>query len=225
MAHEFIAVPADSGLVDLARFKADRGSSGEALQHLESAVTARVGTDCGQEPRGQHLLGSGQAAKEMVIGMVLEKSLDLFPILVQLLLERAQQFAQAQGQLAFGFGDRSRGFELVGLRENRQALLDGFWTPKPVGVQELLPATFARFGQCLWSWKLQDKIPSGGTDPVLEGFQRRRVILDQRLLELVDQERALRDQGHLIAAEQTQLSAQFIRRLERPPSLAIHSQG
>ena len=60
-------------------------------------------------------LAPGRLSKQVVIGMVLEERLDLFPILIQLLLERAQQFAQAQGQLALGFGNRGRGFELVGL--------------------------------------------------------------------------------------------------------------
>ena len=125
--------------------------------------------------------------------MVLEKSLDLFPVLIQLLLQRAQQLTQAQCQLAFGFSDWGRGFELIGLRENPQALLDCLWTPEPVSVQELLPAALAGFGQRLRGRKFQDKTPSGRTNPILEGLQGRRVILEERLLELVDQERALRD--------------------------------
>jgi len=45
---------------------------------------------------GQHLFGSGQRAEQVVIRMLSEEGLDLFAVLVELLLERAQELAQAQ---------------------------------------------------------------------------------------------------------------------------------
>ena len=224
VSEEFVARPADFGFVNLTGLKTDRSRSGIALQHLKRAIPSRIRTDAGQEPRREHFLGSGQAAEQIVIGMVLKERLDLLAILIELLLESAQQFAQAHGQLAFGAGDRGRGFELVGLGENSQALVHRFRAPKPVRMEEFFPAAFAGFGQKLRGGKLDDKVPGGAIDPIVKGLPRRRIILHQGLLKLIDQEGALLNQAHFILAEQAQLMSQWIHRLKSLPALAIDAQ-
>ncbi len=56
-----------------------------------------------------------------------------------------------------------------------------------MGMQELFPAAFARLNQGLRCGKGQDELPSEGIGPVVKGFQGRRVVFQQCLLELVDE--------------------------------------
>jgi len=147
-----------------------------------------------------YLLGTGQAAEQILVGMIFEQGLDLLAIEVQLLVQKAQEFAQAQGKLAFGFGDRLGGFELVSPGKDGQADLGRFWSPKLVDMQEFLPTPLAGLDQYLRRRKLDEEVPRKGTGPIIEGLQRCRIILDQRLLKLVDQQGALLNQSHLILA-------------------------
>src|SRR5882672_12289229 len=87
VSEEFIARPADFGFMDLTGLKTDRSGSGIALQHLKSAIPTGIRTDGGQQSRGQDLLGCGQAAEQIVIGMAFKERLDLFAVLIELLLE------------------------------------------------------------------------------------------------------------------------------------------
>jgi hypothetical protein len=48
-----------------------------------------------------------------MIGMLLEELFNLLAVLSPLLLQPAQELAQAQRQLAFGFADAGRSFELI----------------------------------------------------------------------------------------------------------------
>lgn len=122
MAHELVAGAAHTGPIDLAGLVINRGGTGQALEHLMGTVTGRIAANSGQEPWGQDFPGSGEAAKQVVMGMVAEEGLDLLAVLFQLLLQGAQQLAEAQRQLALGRYDRTGGLELIGLGENGQAV-------------------------------------------------------------------------------------------------------
>jgi len=54
----------------------------------------------------------------------------LFAVFLQLLIQRTQKVTEAQRQLAFGFGNSGRGFELIGSREDSQALFRCFRAPQ-----------------------------------------------------------------------------------------------
>jgi hypothetical protein len=58
----------------------------------------------------QYLLGSGQRPEQVVIGMAGKEFFDPLTVIIELLLERAQEFAQAQRQLALGLDDRWRAY-------------------------------------------------------------------------------------------------------------------
>ena len=133
--------------------------------------------------------------------MFFEEFLDLLAVVVQLLLEGAQEFAQAHGQLAFGADDGGAGFEVSGLGEEGQAFFGGLGAPEFVLVQEFLPEARAGFEQSLGSGKLENKFPGEGMSPVIESFDGGGIIFDKRLLELVDQGGALFDERHFITAE------------------------
>ncbi len=94
-----------------------------------------------------------------------------------------------------------------------------------MGVQELLPAPLAGLNQRLRRGKGQDELPSEGIGPVVKGFQRRRIVFQQGLLELVDQGGALLDQHHLVPAEQPQLLGQGIHGLQCLPAVTVHTQS
>src|SRR5215469_14458382 len=118
--------------------------------------------------------------------MVPEQGLDLLTVELELLAQGAQQFSQADSQLALGPHNRLGSFELVGLGEELEPLFDRLGPPELVGVQELLPSPFASLNQCLRRWESQDELPGEGISPVVKGFQRRWIIFQQGLLELVD---------------------------------------
>lgn len=76
-----------------------------------------------------------------MIGVAFEKGFDLSTILVELLLEGAQEFTQAQGQPALGLNDRFGNLELIGLRKDRQSPGGRFRSPEFVSMEELFPTT------------------------------------------------------------------------------------
>ena len=92
-------------------------------------------------------------------------------------------------------------------------------------VQKLFPALRTGGGQFFRRGKLDHKIPAKGLVPILKGFQRRRIILAQGLLELVDQGRALLNEADFVTAQQLQLLGQRIQWLKAFPVLAIHPQS
>jgi len=225
VAKELIARPTDLGFLNVPGLVADGRGARKALEDLVAAIALGMGADGRQKPRGQHLFGAGQTAKEVVVGMALEKGFDLFAIFVELLLEGAQEFAQAQRQPALGLNDRLGNLELIGLRKDGQSPGGRFRSPEFVGVKELFPATFACAHQGLGGRKLDDEVPGGRAGPILKGFQGRRIILDQGLLELVQEAGALFDEAHFILAKETQLMSQWIHGLELFPAVAIDAQG
>src|ERR1043166_2603863 len=142
-----------------------------------------------------------------------------------LLLQKAQHFAQTQGELTFSLGNGIRGFELIGLGKDGQTLLSGFRSPKLVSVQEFLPTALARFDQDWGSGKLNDEVPSKGAGPIVKGFERSRIVFNQSLLKFVDQEGALLNQAAFILAQEAQVLGQWIHRLKGLPAVAVHAQG
>src|SRR5215472_4786691 len=85
VAHELVAGPADVNFVQFARLIRDRRGARDTLKHLVAPVAVRVSAYRGQQPGRKDLLGSGQAAKQIMVGVLLEESLDLFAIEGQLL--------------------------------------------------------------------------------------------------------------------------------------------
>ena len=129
MAQELVAGPTDANFVEFAGLVRDRRRSGNALKHFMAAVAIGIDPDGGQQPRRQEILGSGQAAKQMVIGMFFEKSFDLLTVELQLQAQGAQEFTQAHGQLALGRHDGIGSLELIGSREDLQAFFGGLGPP------------------------------------------------------------------------------------------------
>src|ERR1041384_7069103 len=90
------------------------------------------------------------------------------------------------------------GFELIGSSENLQTLLGGLGPPQFVRVEEFLPATLARFNQTLRGGKLDDEVPRERRRPIFKSLQGSGIILQEGLLQLVNQERPLLDESHLM---------------------------
>jgi len=67
-----------------------------------SAIACWIAAHGSQQSRAKHGLGSRQAAKQVMIGVIFEELFDLFAVEVQLLLQGAQQFGHAYSQLALG---------------------------------------------------------------------------------------------------------------------------
>src|SRR5262245_33165118 len=125
--------------------------------------------------------------------MIFEQGLDLLAVVLQLLVQSAQQFTQAEGQLALGPKDRLGGLELIGFGKNAQPFLGGFWPPQLVSMQELFPPAFACLNQDLRRGKLNNEVPRRGTGPIVKGLQGSWIIFHQSLLKLVNQLSALFD--------------------------------
>jgi len=60
-------------------------------------------------------------------------------------------------------------------------------------MKELLTSSFTRLNQLVRCRKVDNEFPTGWPGPVIEGLQRRWIILAQGLLELIDQRRAVLD--------------------------------
>ena len=225
VAQEFVALVAHLDFVDLPGLVADRAGAGQALEGLRLVEALRVGGDFAQEARGQEARGAGQGAEEAAVGMLLEEFFDLGAVFVQLALEQAQQAGQADGQQAFGGGDRRGTAEGLGTGEGFQRFFRRIRTPEFVFVQELFPAAAFAFEQDLGSGKLDDELPGRRPCPILKGLQGGGVVFAQGLLELVDQGGRLLDQADLVAAQEAQLLGQRVQGLERFPLAAVQTQG
>jgi hypothetical protein len=225
VSQEFVAGPADMDLIEFAGLEAHGRGAGIALQHVGASVAFWIRADGRQEARGQDHFCAWQTAEEVVIGVMVEERLDLLAVFVELLLEGAQEFAQAYGQLALGLGDRSRGLELIGLGKEGQTFFGGFRAPEFVGVKELFPATLAGLNQRLRGGKADDEVPGERTGPIVKGLEGCGKILHQGLLKLVDQEGALLDQADFIMAQEAQLLGERIHGLESFPAVAVDAEG
>jgi hypothetical protein len=219
-----VAVPPDARLPDLPALKTHRRRPRHALQRLRLGILPAIGADLGEQPRRELVARAGQAAEEVVVGMLREEFFNRRPVRRELGLHHAQQVHHAQGQPALGPCHRWPAAELVGAREDFQPRRHRLRPPQPVRVQELFPAPLPGFDQFLRGGKGGHELPGVGLRPVVKGLQGGGIILLQGRLQLVDQRRALRDQLHLVAAEQAQFLHQRIGGRERAPVLAVQPQ-
>ena len=201
VAQNFVALVADVNPVNLAGLETDRSGAGDALQRFGVREAPGIAADFAQQPRSQSLGRARQRAKQVMVGMLFKERLDLLSVLVQLELQGVEQPGQAEGQQTFGRGHRRRAAELAGVLEDFHPFGRRFRPPQLLGVEEFFPAPPAGVGQFFRGGKLDDKVPAKGLRPILERFERRRIILDQGLLELVDQGGALLDQADLVATQ------------------------
>src|SRR5207302_11307729 len=112
----------------------------------------------------------------------------------------------------------------MSLGKDFQTLLIELWTIEPMSVQELLPFAAPGLTQQLGSRKLLHETPTRSRRPVLKSLQRRRIILMESRLKLIDQLGAFVNEFHFIAAKQAQFLGQRIQRIERPPTVAVDPQ-
>jgi hypothetical protein len=225
MAQNLVTLVTDADAVNLAGLETDRSRSGDALQGLGVLEAIGVAADFAQQARGQRLGRAGQRAKEVMVGMLLEESFDLLAVEIQLELEGFEQPGQTNSQQALGRGHGRGAAEEAGVLEDFHSFGGRFRPPQFLGVEEFFPASLAGRGQFFRGGKLEDKGPAKRLRPVLEGLKSRRIILDQRLLELVDQGGALLDQTDLVPAQQLELLGQGVHRLKGFPVLAVQAQG
>jgi len=220
----FVALKANTNLVDLPRLKADRSGPGHALQVGRVLKPFGVATHFAQQSRGQLLARTGKRAKQGALGMLPEEGLDLPPVFVQLVLQGVEHLGQADGQERLGRGDGGAAAKLAGILEGFHPLGGGFRTPQLLGVQKLFPAAGAGGGQFFRRGELEDKVPAGGARPIIKGCQRRRIILAEGLLKLIDQGGPLLAEADFIAAQQLDLLGQRVHRLKGLPLLAVDAQ-
>lgn len=91
VAHEFIARPTHTDFIDLSGLIADGRGPGDALEDFVAAVAIGIGPNRRQQARSQDFFGPRQAAKQIVVGMLVEQGFDLLAVQIQLLAQRAQQ--------------------------------------------------------------------------------------------------------------------------------------
>ena len=202
VAQYFVALVADVNSVNLAGLETDRSGARDALQRFGVLEALRIAADFAQQSWGQSLGRARQGAKQVMVGVLFEKRLDLLTVLVQLELQGVEQFGQTDGQQTFGRGHRRRAAELAGVPEDSHSFGRRFRTPQLLGVEEFLPAPLTGGNQLFRGGELDDKVPAKGLRPILEGLECGRIILNQGLLELVDQGGALLDQADLVATQQ-----------------------
>ncbi len=85
MAQKLVACPTDLDLADLAGLEGDGGGSGDGLKHFVRPKAIGIVAHHPQQARSQNILGSRQAAKQIVIGMVFKDLPDLTSIELELL--------------------------------------------------------------------------------------------------------------------------------------------
>src|SRR5439155_10545526 len=124
---------------------------------------------------GQLGSSSGQRTEQLMVGMLLEQSLDARSIRDELLLQGLQQPRQALSQHALGGRDRCSSTELVGSSEDFQPLSRPLGSPQFMSMKEFFPFALARCHQRRRSGENQHKGPASRFGPVIKGFQSRRI--------------------------------------------------
>jgi hypothetical protein len=222
---DFVALIAHPHPMDLPGLKAHWRRSRHTLQVGGVFKPVGVAADFSQQPRREGLGRSRQGAKEVAVGMLVKKGLDLLAVLVELVLHRAQHPGQADGQKAFGGGYGGGAAEAVCPLEYLHPFGGGVRPPKFLCVQEIFPAPASGLGQSVRCREPDDKIPAERFGPVVKSFQSGWKIFAESLLQLVDQGGALLDQADFIAAQELDLLGQGIQRLEDFPLLAFQAQS
>src|SRR4029453_934714 len=204
MAQESVALAANTNAVDLSTLEADGCRASQTLEGLRRGEALAVLTQFGEQARSERGAGAGQGAKEVMVGMASEEFLDTGAVRLQLVLELVKQRRQREGEATLGRHHGGRRFPLQNFGEGGQAMFGGLRTPQAVAMKELLPLAAPGLGEELRGWKGQEKIPRRWECPIVKGFERRRIVFLKCSDELVDQQGALLNEDHFIAAEQAQ---------------------
>ena len=160
-----------------------------------------------------------------MIWMTREEFFDAGTVLVQFRLESVAQGRQSGSQLTLGGDPRGGGFPVPSLLEGRQVIGGRLRTPQPMGVEELLPLATAGLDEEFGRWKGEEEVPRRSPRPIVKGFEGRGIVFLEGGDELVNQERALLDEDHLITAAQAQFEPQWILRGERHPGVAVQAEA
>ena len=216
------AGPADFNPFDFSALIGNRSRPRAGLNLAELAPVSP--SQFSQQARCQFRSGARQRAKQIMVRVLVEQSLDACTVVSQLLLQCLQQSSQALGQQTLSGGDGLPTAKGSGAGENFHPLGRGLWTPQLVCVKELLPFTLTCRRQRLGRGKGQHKCPTARGGPVLESLHGRWVILLESGLELVDQGSALFNQCDFIATERAQLARQRIQRRESAPAVSVGAQ-
>ena len=224
VAEVFVAAAADIHFVDLPGLIAHRCRARHALQALRVFVKRAITADLAEQTRPQLRSGPWQRAEKVTVGMTLKKGLDALAIDIQLALEHAELPATRHGQQAFGRDKGGIAFPLPGVFKSRNAFLAGLRAVEPVTVEELFPLALACLFQRPGVREGFDESPCARIDPVVKGFQGGGIVFVQGLLELVDEGRALLNEGDFVPAEDAQFGQDRVRGRESPPSVPVHAQ-
>src|SRR6266436_8922238 len=153
--------------------------------------------------------------------MLIEESPNLLAVILKLIFQSVEELDQCERQSALGSSDGRRTAKLVGLGKDFQSLLVELWTIEMMHVQELLPFPAASLAEQLRSGKLLHEVPTRSRRPILKGLQRRRIILVESRLELIDHLGAFDDEVHFVPAEQPQLLDERIQGLQSSPAMTV----
>ena len=224
-SQEFVAGASDSDFVHLAGFEGDGSRAGHTLKFLSGRESLGISRTLGEHAWGEFIAEAWQGTEQFMVGVLIEQFADSAAVEPQLLFEGEQLFGQCDGQAALGCGDGRGSSKALGRRKDLQAFAVGLGPSQAAALEELLPTFFAGTDQLLGGGELDDKLPSGGQSPVVEGLASCRIILVDRLLKLVDQGRSLFNERDLVATEQSEFLDERIVGLERPPGVTIEAQG
>ena len=75
------------GFAQLAGLETDRGGSRVALQGLSTVEYAAVLADLAEQTRGELCSSPRQRTEQLMVGVLCEKRLDFFPVLIQFPLQ------------------------------------------------------------------------------------------------------------------------------------------
>src|SRR5437762_2466862 len=119
--------------------------------------------------------------------MLVKEPPNLLAVVLQLAFQGLEELDQCERQSALGSGNGHWTAKLVGLGKDFQSLLVELWTIKTMHVQELFPFPASGLAEQLRTGKLLHEVPTRSRRPILKGLQRRRIILVESCLELIDQ--------------------------------------
>lgn len=224
VAQVFVATSSDIHFVDLPGLVAHRCRARHALQALRVFVKRAITADLAEQTRPELRSGPWQRAEKVAVGMTLKKGLDALAIDIKLALEHAELPAARHCQQAFGRDKGGIAFPLPGVFKSRDALLAGLGAIEPVAVEELFPLAPACLFQRPGVREGFDESPCARIDPVVKGFQGGGIVFVQGLLELVDEGRALLNEGDFVPAEDAQFGQDRVCGPEGPPTVSIHTQ-
>src|SRR6266581_2671854 len=153
--------------------------------------------------------------------MFVEEPPNFLAVVLELVLQGVEELDQCERQSALGSSDGSRAAKLVGLGKDFQSLFVELRTIEVMHVQELFPFPAPCLTQQLGSRKLLHETPARSRRPIFKGLQRRRIILVESRLELIDQLGAFVDEVHFVPAEQPQLLDERIQGLQSSPAMTV----